>query len=148
MSGEPSDRACLVYSRCRTPGSPLIRHADRWGQWSHCGIVAAANTVIEARAFHGVVQTPVFEFLYRASHTELVEIAVPDIAAGLTWAQQQIGKGYDYRSILGNLLRQSWQDDERWQCAELVEAFLVACGRPRFRASTWRISPNLSWSVL
>lgn len=140
--------ASIVYCRGGSIGSPLIRAADRWGRWSHCGIVIPWGGVIEARAFHGVVLTPMVEVIARVSHLETVEIKVPDLAGGLAWAQAQIGKGYDYGAIFGNLLRESWQDDDRWECSELVEAFLAQCGRPRFREQAWRISPNLSWSVL
>lgn len=142
------DAATIIYSRSWTIGSPLIRHADRWGQWSHCGVVVPDGRVIEARAFHGVVATPRRDFDKRASSQEVVHITVPDLDAGLAWLDQQVGKGYDYAGILGNAFRQNWHDPERWQCAELVEAFLASCGRARFRADAWRISPNMSWSVL
>lgn len=143
----PGQVATIAYSRGLSVGSPFIRHADRWGRWSHCGIVMPGETVIEARAFHGVVETGWDRFAERATHVERVEVPVFDLWAGLSWALQQRGKGYDYLAIMGNAVRESWQEEDRWHCAELVEAFLAKCGRQRFREATWRISPNMSWSV-
>ena len=141
--------ATIVYSRSFGITTPLIRHADRWGRWSHAGIVTPGlQNVVEARALRGVVVTPYVEFVERATQHDVVEIEVPDLAAGLAWLEPQIGKGYDYRAVAGHLFRQSWEDEDRWHCAELVEAFLAACGRRRFRHSAWRISPNNSWSVV
>lgn len=137
----------VIYSRFRTLGSPLIRHADRFGRWSHCGILTPDFSVIEARAFHGVVETPVSVFNRRASHQELRQVECPNPDAAIDFAREQIGKGYDYGAVLGLLLRESWEDDSRWHCAELVEAALVAGGRRRFLSEAWRISPNMSFIV-
>lgn len=140
--------ATIVYSRSRSLSTVLIRGADRWGRFSHCGVVTPNDTVIEARLLGGVIETPRDKFNARASHQELVHIPVFDLDAGLEWLSSQRGKGYDVLAILGNIARESWQDEDRWQCAELVETFLTKCGRPRFRPDAWRISPTQSWSVL
>lgn len=137
----------VIYSRSRTLGAPLIRHADRFGRWSHCGILAPDGWVIESRAFHGVAETPWAEFIDRVSHHELRSIACPDPDAAIAFARSQIGKGYDYRAILGLAMRNSWEEPDRWHCAELVEAALVAGGRRRFLSEAWRISPNMSFIV-
>lgn len=145
----PTPKLVLVYSRGWSIGSPLIRHADRWGAWSHCGLLDAdGQHVLESRAFAGVVRTPWPEFLARTTHLEQVDVACPNPAAGLAWAHSQVGKGYDYLAIFGNLVRESWQKAGRWHCAEYVEQALVQAGRQRFRRETWRISPNNSWSVV
>ena len=138
----------LIYSRSATIGGLLLRAADRWGRWSHCGVVTANGTVIEARAFVGVVESPWVDFIERTSYHELVQVEVPNLDAGLWWLGCQIGKPYDYGAILGNIFRESWESEDKWECSELVEAFLVACGRRRFRQELWRLSPNLSWSVV
>lgn len=139
----------LVYARSLTLGGLLIRNADRWGRWSHCGIVTEEGTVIEALARHGVVETPSDDFVERYKHGawayRLVEC--PEPARAISWARTQLGKGYDFGAIFGNLLRESWQEDDRWMCSELVEAALVQGGRRRFEDAPWRISPNLSFMV-
>ena len=137
-----------VYSRSATLGGLLLRYSDRWGGWSHCGVVTPQNTIIEARAFHGVVESSMAEFVGRCSHCEFTRIDVPDADAGVAWAREQLGKPYDYGAVAGNLFRESWQDDDKWECSELLEGAVAKAGRPRFRQQTWRISPNLSWSVL
>lgn len=143
--------AALVVAYCRSPsiGGFLIRNADRWGRWSHCGLLTPEATVIEARAFHGVVETPRSEFVrrYVRGAMEFVAVDVVDPAAAYAWAREQVGKGYDYGAILGNVLRESWQDDSRWECSELVEMAIAKAGRERFRDAPWRISPNLSFMV-
>jgi hypothetical protein len=96
----------------------LIRMADRWGQWSHCGLISERETVLEALAFKGVVETRTEDFFERVSHYEIVYFAVPSAAAGLRWAREQLGKGYDYGALFGNLFREPWQDDSRHDCAE------------------------------
>lgn len=141
--------ACLIYSRGLSLGSPLIRAADRWGRWSHCGVVLQAEAVVvEARAFHGVVRTPLEAFERRVTHCEQVQIPVPDCAAGAAWLEQQLGKGYDYGGVAGNLFRADWHSPRRHHCANLVEAYLHACGLRRWRVPLWRLSPNLSWMVM
>lgn len=136
----------VVFSRSATLGSPIIRAADRWGQWSHCGLIVGPD-VIEARAFHGVVRTPWRQFVDRASKFDERYIEVPDPAAGVAWAEKQIGKGYDYGALFSNLLRENLQSRSRYDCAELLESAVVAAGRERFRCPRWKLSPNLLYIV-
>lgn len=139
----------VAYARSHTVGGLLIRHADRFGRWSHCGVVTEQATVIEARAFHGVVETPAREFFDRYPVVEFRNIRCPDPTLGALWARNQVGKGYDYGALLGLALRRkSWAEDDRWQCAELVEATLVKAGKRRFIDAPDVISPNLSYMVI
>lgn len=143
--------AALVVAYCRSPsiGGFLIRNADRWGRWSHCALLTPHDTVIEARAFHGAVETNGTEFFERYKRGALIYATVecPDPAAAVTWAREQVGKPYDYGAILGNLVRESWQEDNAWTCSELVEGALAVARRPRFRDAGWHISPNQSYMV-
>lgn len=139
----------IVYARSHTVGGLLIRHADRFGRWSHCGIVTPESTVIEARAFRGVVETPAAEFYARYPTVEFRNLDCPDPARGVLWARNQVGKGYDYAALLGLALRRgSWAEDDRWHCSELVEAALAEAGRRRFIDAPAVISPNLSFMVI
>lgn len=138
----------LAFSRSFSIGAPFIRGADRWGRWSHCGIVTAdGRHVLEARAFHGVTKTTCDEFADRATDLELNVVRVVDAALALSWAEAQVGKGYDYVAILGNLFREPWQSDDRHHCAEYVAKALLHGGRRLFRVEPWKVSPNLIWMV-
>jgi uncharacterized protein YycO len=138
----------VVYARNRSLLSVLIRNADRWGRWSHCGVLTPQGTVIEARFRQGVVETHIDDFLRRYSRVEVVRVDCLRPARAQAFAAQQLGKPYDWRALFGNLLRATWERVDAWQCTELVEAALVKAGRRRFRGNTgWRISPNQSYMV-
>jgi uncharacterized protein YycO len=139
----------VLYARSITLGGLIIRHRDPFGRWSHCGLMTNDGTVIEARVMRGVTETPLADFLLRYSEHRIdkTHIDCPDPAAGLSWARKQIGKPYDWRSVVGLGLRASWNEDDSWQCAELVEAALTHAGRARFRPCPSRITPNISWMV-
>lgn len=140
----------IVYSRSHTIGGILIRHREAFGDWSHCGVVTELDTVIEARGFHGVVETPLQDFLerYRVGNHRFVDIKVTSPQLGIDWWRSQVGKDYDYLSIFGLAFRNSWQDDARWNCSEGVEMALIKAGRLRFRDCPSHISPNLSYMVI
>lgn len=138
-----------LFGRGRSIGSPIIRAADRWGQWSHCSLlVPDRGYVIEAVAFKGVIRTPLDEFAERMAKFERKEIACPYPDDGIEWAEQQVGKGYDYGALLGNLLREDIEDRQRLDCAELLEGAVVRAGRIRFTRELWKLSPNLSYIVV
>lgn len=139
----------VVYARSHTIGGLLIRYADRFGKWSHCGVVTPKKTVIEARAFHSVVETPLLEFFKRYSASEYRHFECPQPEVGLQWARDQIGKGYDYWALLGLALRRgTWAEDDRWHCSELVEATLMQAGKRRFIDAPDIITPNISYMVI
>lgn len=138
-----------IYARGWSIGSLLIRNADsgKGSRWSHCGILTPEQTVIEAQVRHGVTETPLAEFLARYSRVQQVQVHCLRPDRGISWARSQIGKGYDYLGVLGNWARESWEDESRWHCAELLEAALVKAGRRRFRDAPWLIRPNHSFMV-
>lgn len=137
----------VVYSRSRTVGGWLIRASSWWDQWSHCGLLTDDGTVIEARAFAGVVETPADEFMDRYSAHTRVRVDVPEPAAAIAWAREQIGCGYDYGAIAGFVLREPLERQRRWHCVELVETALSVAGRPRFRRPEHRITVAQSYMV-
>ena len=137
----------VVYSRSRTVGGWLIRAASWWDQWSHCGLVTPDGTVVEARAFAGVVETPMHEFADRYSALNTVRIEVPSPADGLAWVRQQIGSPYDYGAIAEFVVRKPLAGPRRWQCVELVETALSVAGRVRFRRPAHRITVSQSYMV-
>lgn len=139
-----------VYARSTSIGGRFIRSHDTSvpHRWSHCGVLLG-DWVVEARAFNGVVLTPGHEFIERYAETRIVEYLALDPAGGERWLRGQIGKPYDYEAILGAWTRTNWQDDAAFQCAELLEMYLLMAGSlPRFRASPHVITPNLSFANL
>lgn len=139
----------LLYARNHTPGSALIRAAQWWAPWSHVGVLdEERGQVIEARMLHGVIATPLAEFLARYTATERVDVPCPDPAAGLRWARGEIGAGYDY----GALARFVWtalgrDHTQRHHCVELAEAALIAAGRARYRIPPHRVTVRQSYIV-
>ena len=115
-----------------------------WGKYSHSawsfcevedGKLSCDISEYEAWAGKGVVHVPEIG----ANHTkgtriDLYQLATPltneDASTGLKFLTKQVGKKYDYRGILGVLLRKkSLHKSSHWFCSELVFAFLQKCGR-------------------
>jgi len=138
----------VIYSRSTALAGLLIRNADRFGRWSHCGVVTPQDTVLEARFMDGVVETPIKTFKERCSHWYIRHIVVPYPEHGIEWFRHQKGKKYDFLAVFGLMFRRSWQEPDRWHCAEIVEQAIGKAGRPRFTESTNRISPNMSSVVI
>lgn len=116
-----------------------------WSPWSHCGIIDG-DVVIEAIAVHGVVVTPLHEFLARSSRYAIVEFGAayqPTIDA----ARAQIGTRYDYAGVAGIGLHHDWQDPSAWFCSELVAHALERGGLKLFRSDAGRITPQHLWMI-
>lgn len=135
-----------IFCRRRNLGSLLLRFAT-WSSWSHVGIVTPDQTVIEAAAFHGVVERPLDEFIAGVSRYSVRIIDVPDEAAAIEWARSQVGKGYDWAGVIGLGLRREWDQPQAWFCSELLEAAAAAGGRRRFVHQARRVTPQHSWMV-
>jgi uncharacterized protein YycO len=95
----------------------------RWATWSwaaHVGFRLPDGRVLDATPQFGVsIRTATDEgtaryFLPRAPQ-DLVRNAV-------AYASQQVGKPYDWTAIFGMAVRRDWHKDNKWYCAELVEA--------------------------
>jgi uncharacterized protein YycO len=135
-----------IYVRRSNPGSWLLRTA-LWSSWSHCAIVTPQDTVIEAAAFHGVQEVTLASFVAGVSDHSLKDIALPDDAAAIQWAREQIGKPYDWWGAIGLALHREWNEDDSWFCSELVEGAAAAGGRQRFVQQAKRVTPQHSWMV-
>jgi len=135
-----------IFCRRRNVGSLLLR-TFTWSSWSHCGIVTPDLTVIEAAAFHGVVERPWSEFIAGVSRYSVRSIDVPDEAAAIEWARSQVGKRYDWSGVIGLGLRREWDQPQAWFCSELLEAAAAAGGRRRFVHQARRVTPQHSWMV-
>jgi uncharacterized protein YycO len=139
----------LIYSRSHTIGGVLIRAAQWWAPWTHCGIVTPLATVINARPLLGVVEEPLEDYTERSSEFVIVDVETPHDDMGVAFARFQVGKGYDYGAIV-RFISSSFrdQDEQRFHCAELVETALFAAGRNRFRIPFYRVTPNQSYMTI
>lgn len=137
----------IIYARSHAIGGALIRLAQWGGRWSHCGILTPYGTVINARAFHGVVEESIRDFCARYTETDVVEVQAPNDEAGLEYARKAIGCGYDYKAIGNFILGCIGQSKTRFHCVELVESCLLAAGLRRFRVPPSKLTPHQSWMV-
>ena len=137
----------FIYARDRSPVSVVIRAAQWWAPWSHVGVLdEARGEVIEARMLHGVIATPVAEYLARYTATERVDVACPSPEAGLHWARGQIGAGYDYGAVVRFISSSLGRDHRRLrQCVELAEMALIEAGRQRHRIEPHRLTVQQSY---
>jgi len=118
----------IVYSRAGNLGDWIVRVGQWWGPWTHCAILDGEH-VIEARAWHGVVRTPLADAMARASRFKVVDVHTPDDHAGIAWARTTVGTPYDWWGALGVFTRKrEWQEDDAWYCSEHVERALVEAG--------------------
>lgn len=147
------DKLRVIYGRSDRLAGWLIRSFDTTAanRWSHCGAIVdtdKSSFIVEARAGLGVVSSGIDDFVARYSDVAIVCYDVPSAERGNEWVLKQLGKPYDYLAVLGALFRASWQEDDSWQCAELVEMRNVMAGRARFNSAPSRITPNLSFMVI
>jgi len=134
----------LIFARGGSIGGWLIRLLT-WSRWSHVALVDG-NTVIEARAFAGVVETPLAEFKQRYGDTEMVRLNHPDPLGMVHAVRGQLGKPYDYWAIAGFLFHRDWQRSHAWFCSELVAWASEDAGRPLFRRNALnRVTQEHLW---
>lgn len=135
-----------IFCRRDTAGSMLLR-TFLWSSWSHVGIVTPDLTVIEATAWHGVIERDLRDFIADASRYSVRSIPLPNDAAAISWARAQVGKPYDWPGVIGLGLRREWQDACAWFCSELLEGACAAGQRQRFLHQVQRVTPQHSWMV-
>lgn len=136
-----------AFSRRTNLPSFVTRFLTGGARWSHCAIVDGGH-MIEALMLKGVVSTPAGQWASKYPSYDLVQIECPNPDAALTFARDQIGKGYDYLGAIGVPWRAPWHDPRRWYCSELLEAALSVGGRRRWRLEARGVSPMESWLVL
>ncbi len=126
--------------------SKLILWQSR-GHFSHAAKVLPDNSVIESREFKGVQKRPHFRPVEGQETVRLFEVEttpVQDLAIN-AFLVDQLGKGYDYLSILRFITRQNTNRYTRgtWFCSELVfSAFRHAGIDLLARIDAWAVSPG------
>jgi uncharacterized protein YycO len=135
----------MILCRSRLIGSYAIRWMT-FSQWSHCAIMDGGE-VIEA-TWPKVRSIPFKDFVVKHPDYEILEFDLPDEKAGIEFARAQIDKPYDLNLIKGWLAHRDWQEDGKWDCAELVATSLLAGGKKLFRdGSLSHVTPQNLWMI-
>ncbi len=98
------------------------------GWCTHVDCVLPGGNLLGARLSGGVaIRPPDYQ---RFSRVQRVMLPVPPEVYGQFrgFLADQIGKPYDWTSILGFMADRDWRDDDSWFCSELIAAGLEAAG--------------------
>jgi uncharacterized protein YycO len=137
----------IVFSASDTLGGALIRFGTR-SDWNHVDLLFEDGTLIGSSGKgHGVEKMSLNERLsdkYRIVRYRIDEITLPDEAAARRFAEEQVGKKYDYTAVIAFLLpwRENWNVKRKWFCSELAAAAIHAGGVKIARMDQWRVTPN------
>lgn len=142
----------LVFSRSNTAVGLAIRTATL-SKWNHVDMVFDNNILIGAVGFHagetwrgGVQQTTLSARLSQSNIAEykIYDLHIWDEGAAFAFAQQQLGKPYDWSGVFGFLApNRNWQQDDSWFCSELVAATALAGKTTMLNRAASRIVPGV-----
>lgn len=129
--------------------SKSILHVSRGG-YSHAAVQLADGSIIEAHARRGVctrkdlldqVNTKTQVVVFDVETTPEQDVIITD------FLKDQIGKGYDYWSIVGFVIHSTHEGRKgynRWFCSELVFAAFQKAGINLLeRVEPWKVSPTI-----
>jgi hypothetical protein len=98
-----------------------------YSQWSHAEIELPDGSFLGAHAKGGVqIRKPDY---CKPTRDRRYAVPVADDAAYanmLKFANDQLGKGYDFKAIAGLVCHQAWNNATEWFCSELVAAIAYA----------------------
>jgi uncharacterized protein YycO len=135
-------------------GRGAMSMAIRWQSrsiYSHTAIQLNDGSIIESWQGSGVQHKDLDDW----DDIDAFEIVdAPDLGVELDtegceeFLRAQLGKGYDYTSVLRFVSRRKGGNPDRWFCSELVFAALAHAGVNLLeRCEPWRVSPGmLAWS--
>jgi hypothetical protein len=136
----------LYLTANKTIGSALIR-AFTWSKWSHV-VIEDGDHIIEANWLKGVQRIPRHEALKKVSRMARIDVGCNNPEAILARIRSQIGKSYDFMSLLGFLFHKDWQRTDKWNCSELPAWAMAIEGEPVFRLEdASRIAPGHWWLI-
>lgn len=104
------------------------------GPFNHCGIYEPAHDstggfIIEAMPFKGVRKKPLGPLLDEVEGFAIVELKdLPQEYIAKAWLDQQIGRRYDWRGLLGIAFGANWTNEEKWVCAPLTLMTFIMAG--------------------
>lgn len=135
----------VIFTCGKNIGSPLIRFLT-WSPWSHVAILDG-DYVVEA-SYPRVRRTPFKDYNKNHDPIEVCSFSCPDPQAAICFANQQVGKPYDFIALLGFLFHRNWADVRQWFCSELVACALEKGGRKLFRDELLtRVTPQHLWMI-
>ncbi len=124
--------------------SSLIKF-HTFSPWTHVEFYTPYG-YLGARLSGGVAVRPYDYDAGGFDHEEFRSIELPpDVEEALwKWAFAQVGKPYDWQSIIGMIVRRDWRDESAWFCSEMVTAAFDAVGHPilRVHEDVYRITPR------
>lgn len=148
----PKDHALYVLlTHTHDPVSRLIQWQTR-GQYGHAALVNHAGDLIEAMQGQGVIHDNITKYppsdydLFRVVPLININAKYYDPYQGWTFAENQIGKPYDWTMVVRFVTRRQETRKTRgqWFCSELVFAALQASGLPLLaRTQPWEVSPAM-----
>lgn len=116
-------------------GNGFISRAIRFqtrGTYSHVSIVLPSGVVIEAREFKGVQSLSKLTPAAGDNFVDVFDINrdLPNVQNGIEWLWRQVGKKYDYASVLRFLSRRQADKENagNWFCSDIGFAFVQQCG--------------------
>jgi uncharacterized protein YycO len=130
----------LLFSRTHSIPSAAVRLITA-SPWSHVDIVTREGTLIGALAHGGVREYSLLRRLDESSEFQ-VRIIGGDWDKAVAYARSQIGKGYDWRGLLGIELGRHWQDDDKWFCSELAARAAIVAGNTTIKQDVYRVTPG------
>lgn len=128
----------LQFSTQRTLGSWLIRKFT-WSDYSHVDIVLPDGRLLGAMSDGVAIREP-----YPCDRVARYKLDIPMISHDLAkiFAEDQLGKDYDWPAIFGMIIRNNWQQPDRWFCSELVAWAFQQAGSPLINDQGHRITPR------
>ena len=102
-------------------------------QFSH-SVTIIGDRAYEASMVHGCRAGTVDQLMKGIVVYRDMPVIVPDIDAARAFAEDQVGKGYDFAGAFGIPLTYSvdWSDDSKWWCSDYTFATVLAGGTRLF----------------
>lgn len=147
-SEAPLDRCRVLLFRGRGVISALVRWQTR-SVYSHCAIQLPDGRILESWQGSGVQVRRLADWA-GVERFRVAGITATQWGRAVSFAEAQVGAGYDYISVLRFVSRRHAPDNGRWFCSELVAAALQVAGVQLLaRVDPAEVSPAmLSWSPL
>lgn len=110
----------VIFGRGNAVISDIILFISR-SDWSHVAYIdEVSGYIIEAAGGIGVIASTYDNFKSRYPRHLIAEIPVRDAKLFRDTMISLIGADYDFRAILGILLRKDWNDNNKWMCSEAI----------------------------
>lgn len=138
----------IIFSRDHSLVGLGIR-ALTASKWSHVDMMFADGTMIGATSKAGVERTTLETRQKEVSAMQVCRIVLPDEEKAQRFAEAQVGKRYDWGGCFGTVLRNSWQDEDKWFCSELVAQVCEEGGNRIISANHYvsRVTPDrVDWA--